>query len=451
MRILLKDSTLLPTPDGSEEGVSIVIEGERISRISPSASDEAAGASFDRVIDCRGKLVMPGLVNAHTHLAMVLFRGYADDLPLEQWLKGAIWPAEKYLRKEEIYWASLLGISELLRCGVTAFADMYFHTEEVARAALQSGIRASIAQGMIAPDKVKGERELEEGMRLFEGWHGAAGGRIRVTLGPHAPYTCGEDLWRRAVELAEHHHIRIHTHLAETRAEVAKSLERYGQSPVEYLEGLGAFAAPVLAAHCVHLSDRDIDILAEHGVRVVHNPTSNMKLGSGIAPVNRLLDRGVNVALGTDGAASNNDLDMWEELCLAALLAKVGGDPTALPARAALKLATINGAQALGWEDSGEVKEGMLADLIIINLDRPHLIPQFNLVSNLVYSANSRDVETVIINGAIVMEDGQIKSFDEEEVKVKMKEIGKRYRTQVPGSQVTGSRFLNLELETWNR
>ncbi|MFQ6090677.1 MAG: amidohydrolase family protein, partial [Candidatus Bipolaricaulia bacterium] len=148
MRILLKDSTLLPTPDGSEEGVSIVIEGERISRISPSASDEAAGVSFDRVIDCRGKLVMPGLVNAHTHLAMVLFRGYADDLPLEQWLKGAIWPAEKYLRKEEIYWASLLGISELLRCGVTAFADMYFHTEEVARAALQSGIRASIAQGM---------------------------------------------------------------------------------------------------------------------------------------------------------------------------------------------------------------------------------------------------------------------------------------------------------------
>jgi len=438
MRILLKDFTLLPTPDGPEEGVSLIIEEERIAQVGDSSGVEEA--SFDRVIEGRGKLVMPGLVDAHTHLAMVLFRGYADDLPLRAWLEGAIWPAERNLRPEEVYWAAMLGCAELLRSGVTAFADMYFYMDEVARAVRESGLRALLAYGMIAPDEAQAERELEEGMRLVEEWHGAAGGRIRVALGPHAPYTCGEVLWRRAVELAREHDIPIHTHLAETGEEVAESLGRYGRSPVEYLEDLGVFAAPVLAAHCVHLSDEDIDILAEHDVRVVHNPSSNMKLGSGIAPVKGLLERGVVVALGTDGAASNNDLDMWEELRLAALLAKVGGDPTALPAPTALKLATINGAQALGWEGIGEVKEGMVADLIVLDLNSPHLTPQYNLVSNLVYAAHAADVETVIIAGEIVMEDGEIKRFDEEEVRIKVKEISEKYRNLDLGERRAPSR-----------
>ncbi len=436
MGILLKNFTLLPTPEGPEEGRSIAIEGERIARIgNPS---EFAETSFDRVLDGRGKLVMPGLINAHTHLAMVLFRGYADDLPLAEWLEGAIWPAEKNLKKEEVYWASLLGIAELLRSGVTGFADMYFFMEEVAQATEESGVRALLAYGMIAPDEATAGRELAKGRALVEGWHGAAGGRIKVALGPHAPYTCGEPLWRRAVELAQQHGTMIHTHLAETAIEVNESWKRHGKSPVRHLEDLGAFEVPVLAAHCVHLTDADIEILAERDVGVVHNPTSNMKLGSGIAPVKRLLDRGVTVALGTDGAASNNDLDLWEELRLAALLAKVGGDPTALPAPEALRLATAGGAGALDWRDLGQIREGLLADLIILNLDRPHLIPRYNLVSNLVYAANSRDVEAAIIGGEIVMENGEIKRFDEEEVRAKVREISNKYQNLYLGSAIRG-------------
>ncbi|MFQ6118090.1 MAG: amidohydrolase, partial [Candidatus Bipolaricaulia bacterium] len=359
-------------------------------------------------------------------------------MPLQEWLEGAIWPAERNLKEEEVYWASLLGIAELLRSGVTAFADMYFYMEEVARAVRKSGIRALLAYGMIAQDKAKAERELERGMELVEGWHGAADGRIRVALGPHAPYTCGEALWQKARELTEEHGLMLHTHLAETALEVKQFQEEHGTTPVEWLAGLGVFEVPVLAAHCVHLSDKDLDILAEHDVQVAHNPTSNMKLGSGTAPIKGLLERGVNVALGTDGAASNNDLDLWEELRLAALLAKVGGDPTALPAPVALKLATVNGAGALGLSGAGELREGAVADLIIVNLDRPHLIPQYNLVSNLVYAAHAGDVETVIINGEIVMEDGEIKRFDEEEARSKVREISKRYQNLYLGREIRG-------------
>ncbi|MCR4404346.1 MAG: amidohydrolase [Candidatus Acetothermia bacterium] len=426
MRILLKDFTILPAAGGPKEHLSLLIEGGRISRIGAAA--KLGDGPFDRVIEGRGKLVMPGLVNAHTHLPMVLFRGYADDLPLRQWLEEAIWPAERKLKPEEVYWAALLGIAELLHSGVTAFADMYFFMDEVARAVEESGIRAQLAYGMIASDAAQEERELAKGLELADRWHGAAGGRLQVALGPHAPYTCGRSLWQRATEAAQQRGLMLHTHLAETEAEVVESLQRHGQSPVEYLEGLGAFAAPMLAAHCVHLSERDIEILAEHGVHAVHNPTSNMKLGSGIAPVRRLLEAGVNVALGTDGAASNNDLDMWEELRLAALLAKVGGDPTALPAPEALSLATVNGARALGLNEAGKLEEGSTADLVILDLDRPHLVPQYDLVSNLVYAAHAADVETVLVAGEIVMEEREIKSFDEGEVKAKVREISRKYR-----------------------
>ena len=436
MRILLKDVTLLPTPDDPEEHVSIVIEGPRIVQIGNSSE---MGEAFERVIEGEGKLVMPGLVDAHTHLAMVLFRGFADDLPLREWLEEEIWPAERELTPEEIYWASLLGCAELLRSGVTAFADMYFYMDEVARAARESGLRALLAYGMIAKDEARAEQELERGLELVEGWHGAADGRIRVAFGPHAPYTCGETLWERTVELAKQHGLMIHTHLAETASEVEEFKQGHGITPVEWLARLGVFAVPVLAAHCVHLDGGDLDILAEHDVQVVHNPSSNMKLGSGIAPVGKLLERGINVALGTDGAASNNDLDMWEELRLAALLAKVGGDPTALPAPAALKLATTNGARALGLGEGG-LREGAVADLIILNLNSSHLTPQYNLVSNLVYAAHAGDVETVIIDGKIVMEDGEIKTFNEEEVKIKVKEISKKYQNLYLGERLEPSR-----------
>ncbi len=443
MRILLRDFVLL-TP--AEErgafqlvrGCSLALAEGRIERITQDPKElEPAQArfDFDKVIDGGGrKLLMPGLVNAHTHLAMVLFRGYADDLPLDRWLEEAIWPAERELTAEEVYWGSLLGLAELIRSGTTAIADMYFFMDEVARAVEQSGLRALLAYGMIAPDpdpRERLERELERGLELAERWHGKADGRIRVALGPHAPYTCTDELWQRAVELARERELMIHTHLAETAREVEDFRARRGLTPVEHLERLGVFEAGVgvLAAHGVHLSESDICILAKYNnVAIVHNPTSNMKLGSGIAPVKELLEAGVELALGTDGAASNNNLDLLEEVRLAALLQKVRGDPTALPAAEALWLGTLGGARALGLEEVGIIREGMKADLIVLDLDQPHLIPEYDLVSNLVYAASSRDVETVIVDGQVVMEDRKILSFDEAEAKDQVRRLSEKYR-----------------------
>ncbi len=436
MRILLRDFILLtPKPEAGIElkRGSLILSGGYIERISGDQA-EFDISSFDKVFDGEGrKLLLPGFVNAHTHLAMVLFRGYADDLPLDRWLKEAIWPAERHLTAEEVYWASLLGLAEMIRSGTTAFADMYFFMDEVARAVEQSGLRALLAYGIIAPDPSDKERiktELERTEEFLARWHDAAEGRIRVALGPHAPYTCAPALWERVISLAQEKDLIVHTHLAETASEVAEFQKDHGKTPVKYLEELGVFKVPTLAAHCVHLNADDIRILAEYNanVSVVHNPTSNMKLGSGIAPVAEMLKQGVNVALGTDGAASNNNLDMLEELRLAALLQKVKGDPTALPAAEAFRLATVNGARALGLREVGIIEEGKEADLVILNLDRTHLVPDYDLVSNLVYSASACDIETVIVRGRPVMEDSQIMTFDEAEARARVRELSVKYK-----------------------
>lgn len=426
MKILLKDFTAitLGVPP-VREGVSIVIEDGVITQL----VEFTPKGRFDRVIAGQHQLLMPGFINAHTHLAMVLLRGYADDLPLERWLKEEIWPLEATLSDEDVYWGSLLGIAEMIRSGTTCFADMYFHMESVARAVEESGMRALLAYGMIAPEPgERAERELKITQELIGQFHKTAEGRIRVAIAPHAPYTCHSALWERAVALANEHGLLIHTHLAETKEEVQNALMHWRKTPVEYLESLGVFEAPILAAHCVHVTDRDIQILAEHEARVVHNPTSNLKLGSGFAPIKKFLDAGSTVAIGTDGASSNNNLDVLEEIRLAAFLQKgILGEATALPALDALRLGTERGACALEWEELGTIDVGKRADLVILGIDRPHWIPNYDPVSNLVYAAQAADVQTVLIDGTIVMEDGEIKTFDEEKAKAYVRRFQERH------------------------
>lgn len=435
-RVLIAGGTVL-TADGEGHIFApgdVAVDGEAIAYVGPPLAGEEAGAAGptsgslpadwrpERVIAAQGCLVLPGLINSHTHAAMTLLRGYAEDLPLMVWLRERIFPAEGRLTDEDIYWGTMLAQLEMIRSGTTAFADMYFGMAMVARAVEESGLRASLARGLIGASS-GGERALEEAVSLVRSWHGAAGGRIRCLLGPHAPYTCPPAYLKKVIAEASRLEVGLHIHLAETRGEVEESRKATGKSQIELLEELGFFELPVLAAHCVHLASKDIEILARRGVAVAHNPTSNLKLGNGIAPVAELLKAGVTVALGTDGAASNNDLDMFEELRLAALLQKGRtGDPAVLAAAQALSLATRMGAQALGLAGSvGELAQGRQADLILVRTDSPRLTPVHDPLAAAVYAAHGDDVELTMVAGRILYERGRFMTLDEERIRWEVK------------------------------
>lgn len=416
MRILLENTCILPVSgrdDYIDEGY-LIIEEEIIKELGPG---QAPAGSYDKVIDGRDKVLIPGFINTHTHAAMTLMRGYADDLPLMEWLENKIWPLEAKLNAEYVYWGSMLAILEMIKSGTTTFNDMYFFMEETARAVQETGIRAVLARGLIGLGPAA-EIGLEESRELVKKWHQAGGGRITCMLGPHAPYTCPPDYLKKVIALAGEFNIAIHTHLAETRGEVEDIQRQYAKTPVELMEEAGLFGHTTIAAHCVHLSSGDIKILQRYGVGVAHNPESNMKLASGIAPVPELLAAGIAVGLGTDGASSNNNLDMLQEMRTCALLHKVNTmNPTVLPAYQAIEMATANGAKALGLEkETGRLKAGLKADLILISLNQAHMRPVHDVVANIVYSAQASDVDTVIINGKIIMENRRIITFDEQEV-----------------------------------
>ncbi|BCJ85435.1 amidohydrolase [Effusibacillus dendaii] len=422
--LLIKNASILPmTEAGWIETGYLLIEGNRIREVGSGSYHGKA----DTEIDAAGKVVMPGLVNTHGHAAMTLLRGYADDLPLMEWLETKCWPVEDRMTADDIYWGSQLAILEMIKTGTTCFTDMYFFMDRVAQAVEETGIRAVLGRGMIGFPP-KGEQALRESEQFVRTWNGAANGRVTVTLAPHAPYTCPPDYVKQVAELSAELNVPIQTHLSETKGEVERCLAEHGCTPIRLMEQVGLFERPTLAAHCVHVTDEDIEIMARYDVKVAHNPDSNLKLGSGVAPVLKMLDKGLTVGLGTDGAASNNNLDMFEEMRQAAMIHKgVQYDPVAVSAYQALQMATVNGAKAVFLEDGhGTLQQGAPADLILIDYNRPYYYPRHNLMAHLVYAGQSGDVTDVIVDGRVLMRDRQMLTMDEQRIYHEVENVCKR-------------------------
>ncbi|MGQ9507256.1 MAG: amidohydrolase [Candidatus Bathycorpusculaceae bacterium] len=407
--ILIRGCTVLPM-NGKyfiEDG-AIAIKDGRIVFVGKTSL--ATGIKAEKLINAKGKVAMPGLINCHTHASMTLFRGIAEDKPLDDWLRETIWPLEAKLKAEDVYVGALLGCLEMIKSGTTCFADMYFHEEIVAKAVEQSGMRAALAQGIIeAGNRELGRKMFGQSVDFAKRFNGYADGRITALLGPHAAYSCSQELLKEISEKASELGVGVHMHLAESKEMLQ------GVSEVEFLDEIGFFKNSVLAAHCINLSRKDMQILSKHGVNVAHVPVANMKLGLGAAKIKDLKSLGVNVCLGTDGPASNNILDMFETIKFAALLQKLTySDPTVLSAYEVLKMATINGAKALGLTDKiGSLEIGKRADIILIEFSKPHLKPLHDVFASLVYSVRGSDVETVIVDGKVIMENRHVKTLDE--------------------------------------
>ncbi len=410
---------------------AVAVRGSDIVAVGPCAELLERWPEARRLDTPRG-LIMPGLVNCHTHAAMSCFRGLADDLPLMTWLTRHVFPAEARLTGEIVRQATLLSLAEMIRSGTTSFCDMYLFADEVAAAAAAAGMRAWIGEVLYDfPSPSYGE--LENGLAGLDDLFAAYAGHelIRITVDPHAVYTCSPDLLRRLHGLAERHDARYHLHLSETRDEVAGCLKRYGRRPVAHLDRLGVLDGRTVAAHGVWLEPAEIELLARRQVRLAHCPESNMKLASGVAPVPELLAAGVVVGLGTDGAASNNDVDLFGEMDTAAKLHKVTRlDPAVMDAATVLDLATAGGARLLGAESRiGSLEAGKKADCIVLDLHRPHLCPLHHAVSQLVYSARGGDVVHSMINGRMVMQDRRLLTIDEDALLARMDAIAPTFRT----------------------
>jgi 5-methylthioadenosine/S-adenosylhomocysteine deaminase len=370
-------------------------------------------------LDAEGGLVMPGLVNAHCHAAMTLLRGYADDKPLDAWLQEDIWPAEGELTEGDVRAGAELALVEMIRSGTTAFADMYFHVPEIAEAVKDAGLRALLGHGVVTVGKDEGEayRDNVESIDVARAYDGDAEGRIKTAYMPHSLTTVDDELLREFVAEARDVGVGVHFHANETTDEVEPIVDERGERPLEYATDLGLLEPEDFLAHGVHVDETEIEVLAERGASVVHCPASNMKLASGMAPVQDLRDAGVNVALGTDGAASNNDLDLFDELRDAAMLGKLAADDAAaVPAEAAVEMATAGGARALGF-DSGRIEPGANADLAVVDFTAPHLTPVHDHVSHLAYAATGGDVRHTVCDGQVLMRDHEVLPFDEAAVR----------------------------------
>lgn len=435
--VIIENGTILTMDERNnviEEGI-VCIKGDSILYVGPAGTK-----SFEakKRINAKGGLVLPGLINGHTHAAMSLFRGLADDLPLMEWLNNYIFPAESKMDRDFVHKGTLLACAEMILSGTTTFCDMYLFEDEVAKAVKEAGMRCVVGEVLYdfpSPNYGDVGNGLGYTEYLIQKWRNDP--LVSIAVEPHSLFTCGPDLLKRTDKISREYCVPLIIHVAETQNEVEQISKTYGKLPVEHLRALGLLGPHLIADHCVHLQDREIEYMAEHDVKCVHNPESNMKLASGIAPVPKMLPMGITVGLGTDGCASNNNIDMFGEMDMAAKLHKVQSmDTTVMDAQTVLRMATIEGARALGLGDIiGSLETGKKADIIVVDTNRPHLTPIYDPVSHLVYAANGSDVIHVLINGMIVMEERELLTLSLDEVMLGAKEKATQVRDWVWGNE----------------
>ena len=423
MSTLLKNADILVRKEGKIvflRNAYLGIDGAYIDYV----SEDAPKKSYDSVKAMRGKLLIPGLVNAHTHTPMTLLRGVGSGLPLQRWLFEAIFPVEDKMDSSDVRIGTQMAILEMLACGTTCYQDMYWDYSEIAPMVLESGIKVNAGAVLQMNDpnaqwaKDFFDRRFAGTERFFKNFNNAGDGRIHANMQIHSEYLTVDESLERCAELAHRYGLEVHTHSSETRLEHEGCLERHGETPIAHFERMGLLDTGAVCAHCVWVTDEDLEIMAEKGATFVHNPTSNLKLGSGIAPVAKAISKGVNVALGTDGTASNNNLNMFEEMHIASILQNGANcDPLALGAQDAFDMATINGYKALHRKDCGELAEGKRADIVAIDMDKPHLLPDADTLALLVYSVQGSDVCMTMVDGKVLYENGEYTTIDAQKCK----------------------------------
>lgn len=428
MKTILKNAILLPEYGYGSQPVNVVIKDRKILELTTAPPDDHYA---NETVDCGGNLLIPAFYNAHCHAAMTLFRGYGEDLPLQRWLEERIFPAEEKLTFRSVYHATMLAIAEMLKAGIASFSDMYMFEDAVAEAVLASGIKANLSRSLVSfdPDgNIANEPRMTEAIRLAEWYHNADEGRILVDFSLHAEYTNVPKACTYVADIASRFRTGMQIHLSETEKEHTECIGRWGKTPTEFFRDTGVLEVPTCAAHGVWLTDGDIAILADKKATVAHNPVSNLKLGSGVMPLRKLLDAGVNVALGTDGVASNNRLDILRELQTAALIHKgVSRDPAIVSSRELFRLATRNGALAQRRPDCGTIEPGARADLVLIDRNALHNQPIFDDYAMLCYSAERADVKMTMVDGRILYRNGEYTSIDEERLRYDCRETFAHY------------------------
>ncbi len=418
MKILFKNADILVKEDNFNviSNAYLAVDGDKISYV----GTEKPMGEFDEIKDMNGKILMPGLINCHNHCPMVLLRGIGSDLPLQQWLFDTVFPIEDKLTAEEIEAGSELALLEMISGGTVSFSDMYFEPETTIRAVAESGMKANITRPVQSFDPNETPEQsyrMKEAIELYDRYNNTFDGRVLIDFCIHAEYTCTETIARAFIEKVNERNGNLHIHLSETKKEHEECIQRYGKTPAEWFDSLGGFDSSAFAAHCVWLSESDMELFRRKGVSVVHNPTSNMKLASGFAPIQRMLDMGINVALGTDGASSNNNLDMFEEMHIASIIHNgYTLDATVMNADTVLNMATANGARVQRRGNCGELKVGNKADIIAVSLDSPHMVPALDKKALLTYSAQSSDVTMTMVDGKVLYENGEYKTLDKEKI-----------------------------------
>ena len=427
MKILFEDVTILFEDGKVRPNMYLLVTDKNITYIGERKPEDG----FDRIFNCRGKVLCPGFYNCHTHVPMTLFRGYAENLPLSRWLHEKIFPAEDKLYPEAVQAASMLAIAEMIQNGIVSFSDMYFFCEEIVRSVAETGIKANISRSTVAFDPeicAENDERFQESVRLFERYHNSADERIKIDMSIHAEYSTVAASCRYLSDFALEHDTGIQIHLSETFSEHQSCIEKYSLTPTEFFEEHGVFRVPVTAAHCVHVTDSDVEILKRYKATVVHNPVSNLKLGSGVMRLTKMLNAGINVTLGTDGAASNNTLNIQKEAYIAALLQKgITGEPEKLTSGEFVRMLTENGAKAQGRVNCGKIAEGYRADLILLNFDRISIMPVYHVCDSFLYSADVGSVEMTMVDGNILYENGEFKTLDIEKVKFQFQKVVRTY------------------------